>query len=355
MIFKKKTQAKPAPSAAKRVLVIKMGGLADFVQMLAAAKRIRDYHVGARITLLTNEPFRVMAEKCPYFDTVESDASVRPPTVGESATTAVGAQAAKEEQPIIVQLISRVRAAKYDMVYDLENSRRTNAIYQGLRPWPPLWSGGAPGCSHPFKDPGALHNLDRLAAQLQSAGIEVAGPLVPDFAWVRVALRDPPRLQPDYFGIRGRYVLLCPRGGDVGAKRRWPVEKYVQLANRIAAQGVTPVVLGGQEEREVGAAIAQAERRAKNLVMRPDLFQSAALAERASFAVGDDVDLLHVAAAGGAPSLVFMSSRADVEAKAPRGPGGVVGLTAAIIADIPVDQVDRQIRNCGVYIQAATA
>ncbi|HWA00485.1 MAG TPA: glycosyltransferase family 9 protein [Caulobacterales bacterium] len=355
MIFKKKTQAKAAPSAAKRVLVIKMGGLADFVQMLAAAKAIREYHFGARITLLTAEPFRVMAEKCPYFDTVETDAAIRPPTVGESATTAVGAQSAKEEQPIIVQLISRVRAAKYDMVYDLENSRRTSAIYQGLRPWPPLWCGAAPGASHPFKDAGGQHNLDRLAAQLQSAGIELKGPLLPDFSWVRVALRDAPRLSPDYFGIRGRYVLLAPRGADVGPKRRWPPEKYVQLARTIAAQGVTPVVLGGQEERGIGTAIAQAERHAKNLVMRPDLFQSAALAERASFAVGDDVDLLHVAAAAGAPCLVFVSSRDDVELRAPRGPGGVVALTAAVVADIPVEQVDRQIRNCGVYVRAATA
>jgi hypothetical protein len=32
-----------------------------------------------------------------------------------------------------------------------------------------------------------------------------------------------------------------------------------------------------------------------------------------------------------------------------------VEFTAAVIADLPVDQVDRQLRNCGVYRHAATA
>jgi ADP-heptose:LPS heptosyltransferase len=122
----------------------------------------------------------------------------------------------------------------------------------------------------------------------------------------------------------------------------------------MANNGVTPVVLGASEERPTGAAIAKAEPRAKNLVTRPDLFQSIALAERASFAVGDDVDLMHVAAAAGAPCLVFLSSTTK-GVSAPRGRSGVVEFTAAVIADLPVDQVDRQLRNCGVYRHAATA
>jgi ADP-heptose:LPS heptosyltransferase len=115
------------------------------------------------------------------------------------------------------------------------------------------------------------------------------------------------------------------------------------------------VVLGGPEERPIGAAIAKAEPSAKNLVTRPDLFQCIGLAERASFAVGDDVDLMHVAAASGASCLVFLSSLNHPERASPRGRGGVVALTAAVIADLPVEQVDAQLRNCGVYRLAATA
>jgi ADP-heptose:LPS heptosyltransferase len=199
-----------------------------------------------------------------------------------------------------------------------------------------------------------LHPLERYQRQLNSAGVE-SGPLMPDLSWVRGALRDPPRLQPDYFGLRGRFLLLLPRGADAEPQRRWPEAKYVEIARRAAQNGVTPVVLGGEAERAVAAAIAKAEPRARNLVTRADLFQMIALMERATLAVGDDVDLMHVAAAAGAPCVVFLSALNKPEQAAPRGPGGVVILTAAVVGDLTVEQVERQMRNCGVYAFAATA
>lgn len=322
-----------------RVLMIQLGGLSQFLAALAAARRIRDFHVGAHITLLTTEATQDLAKHCPYFDAVEADGKPKEPQA-------------------ITKLIGRIRGAKYDMVYDLEGSSRTANYFHGLRPWPPKWSGPTAGASHAFLSPrrNELNLLDSYAGQLEAAGLAVEGaPLMPDLSWLRSALRDPPRLRPDYFGIRGQYVLLLPRGADVESNRRWPLEKYIELAGRITQRGVTPVVLGGPEERGIGQAIAQAAPAAKNLVTRPDLFQSIGLAERAAFAVGDDVELMHVAAAAGAPCLVFLSSLNHPERVAPRGRGGVVALTAAVIADLPVEQVDAQLRNCGVYAHAATA
>lgn len=339
MIWRRPAAFEPGETnAAKRVLVIQLGAVTGFVQSLAAAKRIREAHVGARINLLTTEATRELAEKCPHFDTVEADG--RP-----------------KEPQAITKLIARIRGAKYDMIYDLEGSNRSNNYFQGMRPWPPNWSGSVAGCSHPYlsSERADLHPLDRYAGQLNAAGIAVAGELLPDLGWLRQVLRDPPRLQPDFFGLRGPYVLLLPRGSDAEPGRRWPEAKYIEVARRLARHGVTPVVLGGVEERPMGLAIAKAEPRAKNLVTRPDLFQCVGLAERAAFAVGDDVELMHVAAAAGASCLVFLSSLGEPEKSAPRGRGGVVAFTAAVIADLPVAQVERQLRNCGIYSEAAIA
>lgn len=334
----RKSASEGETSGSKRVLVIQLGGIAAFLQALAAVKLIREHHVGAHITLLTTEATKELAEKSPYFDMVEADGK---PT----------------EPQAITKLIARIRAAKYDMIYDLEGSNRTNNYFQGLRPWPPKWSGPIAGASHAYLDPDRanLHPMLRYAGQLAAAGIAVGGPLEPDLSWLRQTMRDAPRLQPDYFGIRGRYVLLLPRGSNAEANRRWPEEKYIDLAKRIARNGVTPVVLGGSDERNIGAAIAKEEPRAKNLVTRPDLFQCIGLAERAYFAVGDDVELMHVAAAAGTQCLVFLSSLARPDLASPKGRGGVVEFTAAVIADLPVEQVERQLRNCGVFREAATA
>lgn len=333
MSFWRKSDAhkRNAPKSAKRILVIAIGGLTEFVAVLAAAKIIRDYHVGARITLLTVEPLRELAEKCPYFDLVEADGKPTEP----QATT---------------QLITRLRRAKYDMIYDLKGSNRTNSYFHAMRPWPPLWSGTAPGCSHPFAPPEQpIHQLDRLTMQLSAAGAEISGQLLPDMTWVRAAFRDAPRLQPGYFGIRGPYILLLPKDGAARDGERWPSRKYIELARRIADQGATPVMLGGPEERGVGAALAEVEPRAKNLVARADIFQIAALAERAAFAVGEQGPYMHVAAACGVSSVILLPASADPEIEAPRGRRGVVTIQAPVLAETPAPQVDQQMRNCGAY------
>ena len=164
-----------------RVLVIQLGGLGEFIAALAAAKRIRDFHVGAHITLLTTEATQELGKQCPYFDAVEADGKPKEPQA-------------------ITKLIARIRAAKYDMIYDLEGSSRTANYFQGLRPWPPKWSGPVSGASHAYLDNkrNELHPLDRYAAQLAIAGLAVEGaPLMPDLSWLRHVLRDPPRLRPD--------------------------------------------------------------------------------------------------------------------------------------------------------------
>jgi len=313
---------------AKRILVIQLGGLGAFVPTLAAARQIREAHLGAHITLLATDAVAGLARACPYFDSVDTDGK---PTDAQSIT----------------RLIARIRTAKYDIVYDLEGSSRTNNYFQGLRPWPPKWVG-------PVHDP-AMHKLDRYAAQLESAGVDVGEGRMPDLSWVRSALRDPPRLRPDFFGLRGAYVLLLPRGSGDEPARRWPTEKWAELARRIAQHGVTPVVLGESEERPVGAAVAKAEPRAKNLVTRADVFQVICLAERAAFAIGEDVELMQAVVAAGTPSVAFIPALDAAELAAPRGAGGGVAFTAATIADIAVEQVERQLRNSGVFLQAVSA
>ena len=57
----------------KKILVIKLSALGDFVLALAAMKKIRQAHKRAHITLLTTPPFESLAKACPYFNAVETD------------------------------------------------------------------------------------------------------------------------------------------------------------------------------------------------------------------------------------------------------------------------------------------
>ncbi|MBU6407086.1 MAG: glycosyltransferase family 9 protein [Alphaproteobacteria bacterium] len=338
MLFWRKGPQSAPRGRGGSILVIKLGAIGDFIQALAAARIIRAHHIGARITLLTTEPFKAFAEKCPYFDVVDADGRPR-------------------EATAVAALIARIRAAKHDFVYDLQTSGRTSNYFHALKPRPPLWSGVAPGCSHPHANPKReeMHTLDRLAEQLEMAGVprqeiyaDGAAPM-PDLGWVRRALGDPPRLQPGYFGIKGPYVLLIPGASPHRPEKRWPAKSYAEMAQKIAARGVTPVVIGALAEKDVGAAVAAAEPRAKNLVTRTDLFQVAALAERAQFAVGNDTGPMHMAAAAGQRCLVLFSANSDPERVQPRSRRGVAVLTAANLEDLPVRDVEQAMRNMGAF------
>jgi len=334
----------PAPPRQEldRVLIIKLGALGDFVQSLGVIKVIRDYHFGARITLLTTEPYESLAKACPYFDLVESDG--RPSEPAKAA-----------------QLVARMRSARFDMVYDLQTNDRSGFYFQAMRPWPPQWSGVAPGCSYPHAKPERerMHTLDRLADQLRFAGFPealIAPAPLPDISWIRRALRDPPRLQPEYFNIKPPYVLIVPGASAHRPEKRWPPERYAELASRIASRGLTPVVVGAADERDAGAVIAAKERRAKVIVSRTDLFQLAALAERAAAAVGNDTGPMHLAAAAGCPCVVlFNEGASDPERVAPRSLGSVLSLVAPELAALDPAQVEQALANVGAFRRGRAA
>jgi hypothetical protein len=188
----------------RRVLVIKLGAMGDFMQALGAMRVVRATHPSARITLLTTEPFDAFAKACPYFDIVEADG--RPRDIKGRT-----------------DLIRRLRAANYDMVYDFQNNDRTAQYFVGLTGKKPLWSGAAKGASHQHINPerAEMHNFDRLAEQLVHAGLGPKPPgdptgwfigqdLTPSLDWIRPAFRDPPRFQPAFFGLNGPYALSYP-------------------------------------------------------------------------------------------------------------------------------------------------
>lgn len=281
----------------RRVLIVKLGGMGDFIQSLGAMRVIRATHPSARITLLTTEPFEAFAKACPYFDIVEADG--RPADIKGRT-----------------DLVRRLRQAGYDMVYDLQNNSRTAQYFAGLAGKKPLWSGHAEGASHQHRNPnrGEMDTFSRLAEQLQHAGLQPqpaghptgwtqGSPLYPDLSWVRPAFRNPPRFQPEYFSLSGPYALLIPGSSVEHPEKRWPAARFVEIAKWLADGGVTPVILGAKAEGDVGAQILRGEQRARNLVGRTDMFQLATLSERALLAIGGETGPMHLAVAAGARAI----------------------------------------------------
>lgn len=276
----------------RRILVIRLGALGDFVQSFGPFAAIRAHHPEARITLLTTRPFAALAERAPWFDAVLVDS--RP-----AWWNAVG----------LLRLSRMLR--EFDFVYDLQTSARSSRYFRLAGR--PRWSGIVPGCSHPHDNPrrDAMHTRERQREQLEMAGI-AAFPF-PALDWLA---GRPPVALPD------RAALLVPGAAPHRPRKRWPAERFGALAARLAGSGYAPVVVGTRAETPLAATIQAACPGALDLTGRTGIADLAGLAARSRLAVGNDTGPMHLAAAIGCPCLVLFSAESDPALTAPRGPDG---------------------------------
>jgi heptosyltransferase II len=95
-------------------------------------------------------------------------------------------------------------------------------------------------------------------------------------------------------------VALCP--GAVGPGKRWPEEKYAELARRLAGEGIAVWVLGGPGEKDLARVITGDGKFARDLT-GDDLRNAIVALAAADAAVSNDSGLLHVVAAIGTPAV----------------------------------------------------
>jgi len=279
---------------AGRILVIKLGALGDFLQAAGPFAAIRAHHPDAHITLLTTRPFADFAAASPWFDKVWTD--VRP----------------KLWQFIEwMRLRGQLNSGRFNRVYDLQTSDRSSGYYR-LFGKKPEWSGIARSCSHPHANPRRdfMHTMERQAEQLKMAGIDAVP--APNFSWVDT--------RTERFGLAERHALLAPVGALHRPEKRWPKDRFAELANWLQDRGVQPVLLGtASEARFLDEIVFQApgSRSLAGETSLPDLI---ALGRGALAAIGNDTGPMHAAAMVGCPTVVVYSKDSDPALCAQRGP-----------------------------------
>lgn len=104
----------------------------------------------------------------------------------------------------------------------------------------------------------------------------------------------------------GRLGYVCIHPGARLASRRWLPQRFAQVADQLAADGLAIVLTGTREEAPILAAVRDAMRSpAVDLAGHTSLGTLAALAAEASLVVCNDTGMSHVAAAVGTPSVVI--------------------------------------------------
>ena len=294
----------------QNILVVKLGAFGNIVLSLAAFAAIRHHHAGARISVLTSQAYASWLRTFPYFDTVLVDPRPR------------GWDFAG------MRRLGRVLTeGHFSRVYDLQTSARSSRYFR-LFPAKhrPEWSGIAFGCALPDRDPArnVLHDTVRQEGQLRQAGIDLFPPT--DLSWCRGDIAR--------FDLPSEFALLVPGSSPDRPAKRWPAAQYEDLGRRLAAKGITPVVVGGAAEKNLAAAIPTAI----DLTGQTSFGDLADLARAARFAVGNDTGPMHLIATAGCSVITLFSKDSEPSQCAPSGRSTRI-LQRPNLADLPVEAV----------------
>lgn len=281
------TSASPNPFAAdaKRILVIKHGAFGDVIQAEGALRDIRENHPDAFIAVLTMKPYRAILARCPHVDEVIVDE-----------------RAPRWRIDRMRALRKKIRARGFDMIYDLQNSKRT-AFYFRWMLKDRRWSGTAKGCSHPHlaDDPKKIRTLDRLAGQLEDAGLTIRHTRKPDVSW----LADDVNGLLTKAGVTVPYIMLVPGCSARHPQKRWPY--YAELAERLIAAGETVVTAPGPDEVELARSIPG------TCIEKTNWAELAGILKGARFVIGNDTGPSHLAAHMGVPGLALFGTHMPAE------------------------------------------
>ncbi len=203
--------------------------------------------------------------------------------------------------------------------------------------------------------PSATHQAEIYRELLEAAGLSFEGELEArmylareDLEWAREKL--------DALGVRGEPVFAFHPGASK-ALRRWPADRFAEVARRVAKRGWFVVAVG---DRRDAALVDTPSAGFYNLAAEsPPLGRLAAFLSLCSLFLGNDSGPLHIAAAAGVPCVGIYGTSVPERTAPVLRRGGVFKAVASRLPCSPcrerlkrecepVDGVPRCIHGIGV-------
>ena len=274
---------------APRILVIKHGALGDMVQGFDSFAGLRAGRPEARITLLTSPPFSGLMRMTPWFDEVVED----------------------RRRPVfdVPQLlgIRTLLHQEWEMIVDLQCSRRTSRYHRFLTPSGTRWLGTSSGASDPYPDFTGVNNVERMKVAAKMAG--GADSVTAQLDWLASAKAS----------ISKQAVVLVPGCSPAKPSKRWPAAHFAAVARELMASGRDVAIVGTAADRDAADLVIAEAPGCTDMVGKTDLASLTTLFASAHAVIGNDTGPVFLAAKTGVPTLMVMGQDTDPDMSAPTG------------------------------------
>lgn len=302
----------------KRILVIKHGALGDFILTLGYFATLKKMHPHDHMTLLTMSPFKKMGELSGFFDEVLIDN--RP----------------KHQLHLWWHVCKNVLIdGKYDIIYDLQQSNRTEYKYL---PVLRFFSRHSFVWAFPYRK--TQHHIQKKRAL--SWGENTTSTLDMPKKIEPIDLRFCHGEGKYFHELPKRFVLLIPGCSPTHPYKRWPAEYYADIAKRLGACGIHSVVLGTKDEEVAIQTICHDNPMAISFMNKSSLLDIPQIVARSLAVIGNDTGPSHMASVCHKETIVLFSHKTCQSAN--HFPN-VVNLIAQNICDITPEQVWEQLQK----------
>lgn len=326
-----------------KIAIVKLSSLGDVVHALPVAHALRRQFPQAHVTWIVEARELSILTGHPDLDAVVPvDTRLWRRLIWHPA-------GAVEVGGKLSRLTARIRRARFDVAIDLQGLIKSGLLtaYTGA----PLRIGFAfRHCREPLNavfttrrvtpPPEAVHIVEQYLSLLAPLGVKRAAPVFHVPSESEAERRIEEFLAEQGVKPRDRLVALNPGAGR--PSKRWPVERFARVAERLTVEaGARVLLLWGPDEEAMARSIAAGMTSRPILAPPPTIPALSALLRRSALMVASDTGPLHLAAALGTPSIgLYGPTRA--ERNGPYGPR-CRGLQSAdgTLASISAEEVFR--------------
>lgn len=278
--------------APERILVVRLSALGDVLLATPAVRALKRHFPSAAVDWLLEKPYAPLLAANPYASPIAYDKA--------------GAHAGASG---FLLLRSELAARGYDLVVDLQGKPKTR-LFRGLgKDCLALRTRSAAqsfltlvGRNPPLT---RAHAVDLFLEALSPLGVASDGRALD------LQLTDEMRAEAAHALPEGTLVGLAP--GARWATKRWPPERFAQLAAELRALGLTPVLLGGPGDAAVLAAVRAGLESIPGAAVGAPMKDTAALSvgglaaaiARCRLVVAGDSGPVHIASALGTPVVAL--------------------------------------------------
>ncbi len=209
-------------SSTHKILVIKHGALGDITFSLDAMYSIRLHFKDSKIFLLTEKKFKNLLEKSKYFDEIISD----------------------DRAGLInsLKILNKLIIKRFDLVIDLQNSKRTNIYNFFLRYISKsIINSNRSNANFKYniKPKGTESPKTGLNKQINLLGIKTE---VDEYKWLNVNTRIN-----DYKNL----ILVIPSTSKSGKYRQWPIKNFIDLCIKLEHYGKRICLIGTKNDKNI--------------------------------------------------------------------------------------------------------